>query len=99
MSTTEAEYTALTRAVKQRMHAVMYKVSYPQPKPAILYNDNSGAILLTQNTKNNTKVKHIDICYHYIRERVEEGEIEVHRVTSANNLADMFFVVIFYIFI
>ena len=83
---------ALTRAMKQIlwMHAAMDEVSYPQPKPAILYNNNSGAILLTQNTKNNTKVKHIDICYHYICERVEEGEIEVRRVASANNLANMF---------
>ena len=83
---------ALTRAMKQIlwMHAAMDEVGYPQPKPAILYNDNSGAVLLTQNTKNNTKVKHINIRYHYIRERVEEGEIEVRRVASANNLADMF---------
>ena len=88
----EAEYMVLTRAMKQIlwMHAAMDEVGYPQPKPAILYNDNSGAVLLTQNTKNNTKVKHINIRYHYIRERVEEGEIEVRHVASANNLADMF---------
>ena len=72
------------------MYAVMDEVGYPQPKPAILYNDNSGAMLLTQNTKNNAKVKHIDICYHYIHERVEEEEIEVCHVTSADNPANMF---------
>ena len=68
----------------------MDEVGYPQPKPTILYNDNSGAILLMQNTKNNIKVKHINICYHYICECMEEGEIEIHCVVSANNLADMF---------
>ena len=88
----EAEYMALTRAMKQIlwMYAAMDKVGYSQLKPAILYNDNSGAILLMQNTKNNIKVKHINIRYHYIREQVEEGDIEVHRVASANNIANIF---------
>jgi hypothetical protein len=92
LSTTEAEYMALTRGMKQIlwMYAAMDEVGYPQPKPAILYNDNSAAVILTQNTKNNIKVKHIDIRYHYIRERVEEGDIEVRRIASANNIADMF---------
>ena len=53
------------------------------------YN-NLGEVLLTQNTKNNIKVKHIDIRYHYICKRVEDGEIEVRRVASTNNLTDMF---------
>ena len=50
---TEAEYMALTRVIKRFlwMYAAMDEVGYPQPKPAILYNDNSGAVLLTRNTK------------------------------------------------
>ena len=70
LSMTEAGYMALTRAMKQIlwMYAAMDEVGYPQSKPTILYNDNLGAILLTQNTKNNIKVKHIDIDYHYICE-------------------------------
>ena len=92
LSTTEAEYMALTRVMKQIlwMYAAMDEAGYPQPKPAILYNDNSGAVLLMQNTKNNIKVKHIDIRYHYICKRVEDGEIEVRRIASTNNLTDMF---------
>ena len=92
LSTTEAEYMALTRVMKQIlwMYTAMDEVGYPQPKPAILYNDNSGAVLLTQNTKNNIKVKHINIRYHYICECVEDREIEVCHIASTNNLADMF---------
>ena len=53
---------ALTRAMKQIlwMYAAMDEVGYPQPKPAILYNDNLGAVVLMQKTKNNIKVKHIN---------------------------------------
>lgn len=92
LSTTEAKYMGLARAMRQIfwMYTAMNKVGYLQPKPMILYNNNPGAILLTQNTKNNIKVKHVDIHYHYIHKQVEEGDIEVHCITSASNLADMF---------
>jgi hypothetical protein len=82
---------ALTRAMKQIlwMHSAMDEVGYPQPRPAILWNDNAGAVSLTKNSKHNAHVKHIDIRYHYIRERVSDVDIEVRRLASAENLADV----------
>jgi methyl coenzyme M reductase subunit D len=49
-----------------------------------------GAAALVQDAKGHTRVKHIDICEHYIRERVAAGDIEVQHVPSAENLADIF---------
>jgi hypothetical protein len=92
LSTTEAEYMAVSRAAKQIlwMFSEMEEVGYPQEKPGILYNDNSGAVALTKNTKHNSRVKHIDIRHHFIRECVENGNISVLHVSSTNNLADLF---------
>jgi hypothetical protein len=92
LSTTEAEYMALTRAMKQIlwMHSAMDEIGYPQTKPATLWNDNAGAVALTKNAKNSSRVKHIDIRYHYIRERVADGDIIVQHIASSNNLADIF---------
>jgi hypothetical protein len=92
LSTTEAEYMAVSRAAKQIlwMYSEMAEVGYVQEKPGILYNDNSGAVALTKNTKHNSHVKHIDIRHHFIRECVENGDIFVLHVSSANNLADLF---------
>jgi hypothetical protein len=92
LSTTEAEYMAVSRGAKQIlwMYSEMEEVGYPQEKPGILYNDNSGAVALTKNTKHNTRVKHIDIWHHFIRECVENGNISVLHVPSADNLADLF---------
>jgi len=89
---TEAEYMALTRAMKQIlwMYSAMDEVGFPQPHPMILWNDNAGAVSLTKNAKHNTQVKYIDIRYHYIRECVAEGDIMVYHLASINNLADMF---------
>ena len=91
LSTTEAEYMALTRGAQQVlwMHSAMSEVGFPQPKPAVLYGDNTGAVCLTENTKHNARVKHIDIRHHYIRERVKEGDIHVNHIPSKDNLADL----------
>jgi hypothetical protein len=43
------------------MYSALSEVGFPQPKPAQLYGDNVGAIMLTKNAKHNTHVKHIDI--------------------------------------
>lgn len=92
LSTTEAEYMAVSRAAKQIlwMYSEMEEVGYPQEKPGILYNDNSGAVALTKNTKHNSRVKHIDIRHHFICDCVENGNIRVLHVSSADNLADLF---------
>ena len=71
-------------------YSSMDEVSYPQPRPAILYNDNAGAVSLTKNTKGNTQVKHIDVWHHYICDLVEDGKITVCHLPSTENLADVF---------
>jgi hypothetical protein len=92
LSTTEAEYIATSRAAKQMefMYSSMDEVGYPQPRPALLYNDNAGAVSLTKNTKGNTRVKHIDVRHHYVRDLVEDGKIVIHHIPSSDNLADIF---------
>ena len=90
--TTEAEYMAVSHAAKQIlwMYSEMEEVGYPQLKLGILYNNNSGAVALTKNTKHNSRIKHIDIRHHFICECVENGNISVLHVSSADNLADLF---------
>ena len=72
------------------MFSEMKEVGYAQEKPGVLYNDNSGAVALTKNTKHNSHMKHIDIRHHFICECVENREISVLDVPSINNLADLF---------
>jgi hypothetical protein len=72
------------------MYSVMSEVGFPQLKPTWLYGDNTGAIALTKNTKHNARVKHIDIQHHYIREQVDDGDIIVDHIPSADNLVDVF---------
>ena len=92
LSTVEAEYVALTRGSKQAMwmYSFLEELDMPQTRPATLYCDNTGATALAKDAKGHARVKHINIREHYIRERVEANDIEVLRVESSNNLADIF---------
>lgn len=92
LSTVEAEYISLTRAAQQMMWMLswMDEVNLPQPRPGILYGDNSGAVALTSNTKSHQKVKHINIREHYIWELVKDGDLRVEFIRGNANPANMF---------
>ena len=71
------------------MYSVMDEVGYPQPWPAILWNDNASTVLLLKNMKHNVRVKYIDIQYHCIHDCISDGAINVHHIPSTKYLADM----------
>ena len=90
--TIEAEYVAMSWCTQQMvwMHSWLDKVNIEYSIPGIIKGDNSGSIELTETTKDHGKVKHINICHHYICELIHSGTIIMEHVTSANNLADLF---------
>jgi hypothetical protein len=92
LSTVEAEYIALTRGAKQAMwmYSFLGELRMPQERPAVLHCNNMGAAAIAVDAKGHACVKHINIREHFIRERVADGDIEVVRTESANNLADIF---------
>jgi hypothetical protein len=92
LSTVEAEYVAMSRCAQQMswMHSWLDKVKIEHVLPGLIKGDNHGAIALTKNTKDHGKVKHIDICHHYIRELIHSGKVTFEQVTSADNLANLF---------
>ena len=55
-----------------------------------MYYDYSGAVAQCREPRNHKKGKHIQRKYHLIREFVQNGEIVVVRIASANNLVDPF---------
>jgi hypothetical protein len=42
-----------------------------------LKGDNQGALALIQNPTNHQRVKHIDVCHHFVGERVARVEMRV----------------------
>nr|GEX57449.1 hypothetical protein [Tanacetum cinerariifolium] len=55
-----------------------------------MYYDNKSAIVLCCNNVQHSRSKHIDIRYHFIKERVENGVIELYFVNTEYQLTDLF---------
>ena len=55
-----------------------------------LLMDNKSAIALSKNPVHHDRSKHIDTKFHFIRECIEEGKIEVDYIGTEEQLADMF---------
>jgi hypothetical protein len=54
----------------------------------ILYRDNVGATQLYFNPVFHSKIKHVAIDYHFIRDQLQNGVLRVAHVSSADQLAD-----------
>jgi hypothetical protein len=55
-----------------------------------LLMDNMSAIALSKNPVHHGRSKHIDTKYHFLRECIEDGKVEVDRVGTTEQLADIF---------
>ena len=92
LSTIEAKYVVMSKAAQQMvwMQNWLSEVEVKVSTPGLISGDSWGAITLTKNTKDHSKVKHIDIQHHYIHELLQSGIIAVEQVSSSSNLADLF---------
>lgn len=56
--------------------------------PTTVYQDNQGAIAMAKNPVFNSRTKHIDTKYHFSRERVEDNQLHVDYMPTADMVAD-----------
>jgi len=64
----------------------IFTVSTPIPVDI----DNQGAGYMAENQVNNSRTKHIDIRYHWIRDQINFGLIELCHIPTLVNLSDIF---------
>jgi hypothetical protein len=55
-----------------------------------LHEDNQACILLSKNPQAHNRTKHIQIRFHFIREKVESKEIILNYIQTKSQLADIF---------
>ena len=89
-SSTEAEYVSLSDGVKDTTFVtnLLDEVYYVE-LPAIIAEDNTGAIFLSKNQQVGSRTKHIDVRYHFIREKTEDGYVVVVYVQTCENPSDL----------
>ena len=91
LSSAEAEYMAACAAVQEAIHLrlLMRGLGFEQKGATVIFEDNQGCIALSDNPVFHKRSKHIDIRYHFIRERVANKEITLKYVATEHQLADM----------
>ncbi|GJW01215.1 retrovirus-related pol polyprotein from transposon TNT 1-94 [Tanacetum coccineum] len=89
MSTTEAEYVAAAQASKEAvwLKMLLEELGYKQEK-ITLFCDNQSALYLARNPAFHSKTKHIRVQYHFVREKVEEGTMDMWKIHTDDNVAD-----------
>ncbi|GKA96498.1 retrovirus-related pol polyprotein from transposon TNT 1-94, partial [Tanacetum coccineum] len=91
ISSTEAEYIALSGCCSQILWMRSQLTGYGfQFNKIPLYCDNKSAIALCCNNVQHSRAKHIDIRYHFIKEQVENGIVELYFIRTEYQLADIF---------
>ncbi|KAI5314164.1 hypothetical protein L3X38_043340 [Prunus dulcis] len=90
-SSTEAEYRALAIATTELawIRQLFCDMQVPLHVPPLIHCDNISAIALSSNPGFHSRLKHLQINYYFVRERVIRGDLLVQHVSSANQFADI----------
>jgi len=91
-SSVEAEYIVSANATKEAvwLHTLLTEFNFSPTQATVIYADNLGCIALVNNLVSYSQAKHIDIKYHFIREKIECQEIKLDYMSTKNMLADIF---------
>ena len=89
-SSTEAEYRAVTEAASEVKWVISLLSELGVQLPTIpkVYCDNIGATYLCANPVFHSRMKHLALDYHFVRELIQAGVLRVLHVNSIDQLAD-----------
>jgi len=87
----EVEYRTLMIAAAKLawIHQLLCDIHIPLHIPPIIHCDNLSTISLASNPVFHSRMKHLQIDYHFVRERVIKGDLLVQHVSSTDQFADI----------
>ena len=90
-STTEAEYMAAASVTKEVLWLKTLLKDLGVPSKSVhIWSDNQASLALIKNPILSQRSKHIDVSYHFVRERAESGEVLFEYITTEKMAADCF---------
>lgn len=91
-SSTEAEYKGLADLAAEITWVIslLQELRLHSSHPATLWCDNLGATYMAANPIFHARTKHIEVDYHFVRDKVASGEFVVNFVSTQEQIADIF---------
>ena len=89
LSSAAAEYVAQSNVTMSVNWLVdlLVELGFTPKLPVTVFSDNQSAISIATNDK---RTKHIDVRYHYTRDKIQDGTIELQYCPTEDNVADIF---------
>lgn len=92
LSTIEAEYMAMSAACQEALWLRAFAKDVEPSmvaSPTVILNDNKGAVDLSRNGRYKPRTKHIDTRHHFVREKMDGGDIKIEHIFSEEMTADV----------
>eukprot|EP00965_Chrysotila_dentata_P145870 4819059-Pleurochrysis_carterae.AAC.1 len=92
LSSTEAEIIAASHTAAEVIYlrGLLAEMGHAQDGPTPLYVDNSAAVELSKQRRSCQRSKHVDRRYLKVREYLAHGSIDVRKIHTDDNPADVF---------
>lgn len=91
LSSTEAEYVALTEAICELkwIRKLLAELEIDCAEPVVVFEDNQSCIKIADEPKERKRMKHLNIKYHFIREAIANNEVELQYKSTDEQVADI----------
>ena len=92
LSSTEAEYVAMSEAACEAcwLHSLHSELGILQTDIlTLMHGDNEGSVAMAKNPVFHKRTKHIDICWHWVCDLVQDSVIEFESVHNLDQMADI----------
>ena len=93
LSRNKAEYVAISEATKEIkfIFYLLNDIGVDVKLPIVVKTDNIGAIFMPENSSIGVRTRHVDTRYHFIRENIEDGLIEIKFFRLRENDSDLIY--------
>ena len=90
LSTTEVEYVAVTDAFKEAiwLQGILKEINLMNGLVAV-YSDSQSVIHLSKNPVYHERTKHMDVKYHFVRDQISKGTVNLLKIPTEENPSDM----------
>jgi hypothetical protein len=91
-SSTKVEYSSLTITTSELywLRMLFQELQVPFPVPPQIWCNNMGAIVLASNPIYHARTKHVEVDYHFIREKVLYRDITISHLSTHDQCLDIF---------